>query len=171
MVVFLKVLYWDFYYFLFTFMWKKQTRHFGIQRMNKTWSYSHLNKATFIAPPVSSIPPHFHRYGVLYSETILEKKCFQLLLIFHYFIGVVPPKFLCDLDYICLSFMILNVKWNLLIIGQRWRSTTGEMSNTWWCSSRFCTGTSTISYLHLCEKKKHAILEFSGWTKLEVTHI
>ena len=48
--------------------------------------------------------------------------------------------------------MILNVKWNLLIIGQRWRSTTGEMSNTWWCSSRFCTGTSTISYLHLCEK-------------------
>ena len=48
--------------------------------------------------------------------------------------------------------MILNVKWNLLIIGQRWRSTTGEMSNTWWCSSRFCTGTYTISYLHLCEK-------------------
>ena len=52
--------------------------------------------------------------------------------------------------------MILNVKWNLLIIGQRWRSTTGEMSNTWWCSSRFCTGTSTISYLHLCEKNKHS---------------
>ena len=50
--------------------------------------------------------------------------------------------------------MILNVKWNLLIIGQRWRSTTGEMSNTWWCSSRFCTGSSTISYLHLCEKKQ-----------------
>ena len=48
--------------------------------------------------------------------------------------------------------MILNVKWNLLIIGQRWGSTPGEMSNTWWCSSRFCTGTSTISYLHLCEK-------------------
>ena len=48
--------------------------------------------------------------------------------------------------------MILNVKWNLLIIGQRWRSTPEEMSNTWWCSSRFCTGTSTISYLHLCEK-------------------
>ena len=30
---------------------------------------------------------------------------------------------------------------------------------------------STISYLHLCEKNKHTILEFSGWTKLEVTHI
>ena len=37
--------------------------------------------------------------------------------------------------------MNLNVKLNLLIIGQRWRSTPGEMSNTWWCSSRFCTGT------------------------------
>ena len=48
--------------------------------------------------------------------------------------------------------MILNVKWNLLIIGQRWWSTPGEMSNTRWCSSCFCTGTSTISYLHLCEK-------------------
>ena len=72
---------------------KKQTRQFGIQRMNKTWSYSHLNKATFIAPPVSSIPPNFHRYGVLYSETILKKMFFQLLLIFHYFIGVVPPKY------------------------------------------------------------------------------
>ena len=48
--------------------------------------------------------------------------------------------------------MILNVKWNLLISVQRWGSTPGEMSNTWWCSSSFCTGTSTISYLHLCEK-------------------
>ena len=48
--------------------------------------------------------------------------------------------------------MILNVKWNLLIIVQRWGSTPGEMRNTWWCSSWFCTGTSTISYLHLCEK-------------------
>ena len=47
--------------------------------------------------------------------------------------------------------MILNVKWNLLI-SQRWGSTPGEMRNTWWCSSSFCTGTSTISYLHLCEK-------------------
>ena len=171
MVVFLKVLYWDFYYFLFTFMWKKQTHHFGIQRMNKTWRYSHLNKATFIAPPVSSIPPNFHRYGVLYSGTIYKKiVCnyywfFTILLLWYHL------NLLCDLDYVCLSFMILNVKWNLLIISQRWRSTTGEMSNTWWCSSRFCTGTSTISYLHWCEKNKHAILEFSGWTKLEVTHI
>ena len=48
--------------------------------------------------------------------------------------------------------MILNVKWNLLISLQRWGSTPGEMRNTWWCSSSFCTGTSTISYLHLCEK-------------------
>ena len=48
--------------------------------------------------------------------------------------------------------MILNVKWNLLISVQRWGSTPGEMRNTWWCSSWFCTGTSTISYLHLCEK-------------------
>ena len=61
-------------------------------------------------------------------------------MIFHYFIGVVPPKFIMWSDYVCLSFMILNVKWNLLIIGQRWRSATGEISNTWWCSSRFCTG-------------------------------
>ena len=67
---------------------KKQTHHFGIQRMNKTWRYSHLNKATFIAPPVSSIPPNFHRYGVLYSGTILKKLFFRLFLIFHYFVGV-----------------------------------------------------------------------------------
>ena len=51
--------------------------------------------------------------------------------------------------------MNLNVKLNLLIIGQRWRSTPEEMSNARWGSSRFCTGTSTISYLHLCEKNKH----------------
>ena len=48
--------------------------------------------------------------------------------------------------------MNLNVKLNLLIIGQRWRSTPEEMSNARWCSSRFCTWNSTISYLHLCEK-------------------
>ena len=48
--------------------------------------------------------------------------------------------------------MNLNVKLNLLIIGQRWRSTPEEMSNARWGSSSFCTGTSTISYLHLCEK-------------------
>ena len=48
--------------------------------------------------------------------------------------------------------MNLNVKLNLLIIGQRWRSTPEEMSNVRWCSSRFCTWNSTISYLHLCEK-------------------
>ena len=39
-----------------------------------------------------------------------KKNCFQLFLIFQYFIGVVPPNLLCDLDYVCLSFMILNVK-------------------------------------------------------------
>ena len=140
--------------------------------MNKTWSYSHLNKATFITLPLSVILPNFRRYGVVYSGTILEKKMFfQLFLIFHYFIGVVPLNLLCDLDSVCLSFMNLNVKFNLLIIGQRWRSTPEEMSNARWCSSRFCTWNSTISYLHLCEKNKHTILEFSGWTKLEVTHI
>ena len=48
--------------------------------------------------------------------------------------------------------MNLNVKLNLLIIGQRRRSTPEEMSNARWGSSRFCTWNSTISYLHLCEK-------------------
>ena len=37
--------------------------------------------------------------------------------------------------------MNLNVKLNLLIIGQRWRSTPEEMSNARWGSSRFCTWT------------------------------
>ena len=48
--------------------------------------------------------------------------------------------------------MNLNVKLNRLIICQRRRSTPKEMSNARWCSSRFCTGTYIISYLHLCEK-------------------
>ena len=142
---FLKVLYWDLYYFLFTFMWKKTTRHFGIQRMNKTWSYSHFNKATFIALPVSSIPPNFHRYGVLYSGTIL-KKLFPIIFDFSLFCWCwcwwwcwcsTTLILICDLYYVCLSFMILNVKWNLLISVQRWGSTPGEMRNTWWCSPLF----------------------------------
>ena len=91
--------------------------------------------------------------------------CFNYFWFFTILLVKYHLNLLCDPDNVCLSFMILNVKWNLLIIGQRWRSTTGEMSNTWWCSSRFCTGTSTISYLHLCEKNKHTILEFKRMNK------
>ena len=64
--------------------------------------------------------------------------------------------------------MILNVKWNILTIGQRWRSATGEISNTWWCSSRFCTGTYIISYLHLCEKTNRPIWNSADEQNLKI---
>ena len=133
-----------------------------------TFKQSHVyNTSAFCNPTKFS-----QVWCCVFRNNFSEKKmCFNYFWFFTILLVKYHLNLLCDLDNVCLSFMILNVKWNLLIIGQRWRSTTGEMSNTWWCSSRFCTGTSTISYLHLCEKNKHTILEFSGWTKLEDTHI
>ena len=110
MVVFLKVLYWDFLFHIYIYV-KKTNTPFGIQlfliyiyvkKTNTpfwnsadeqnlkllTFKQSHVyNTSAFCYPP-----PNFHRYGVVYSGQILEKKMFfQLFLIFHYFIGVVPP--------------------------------------------------------------------------------
>ena len=133
-----------------------------------TFKQSHVyNTSAFCNPTKFS-----QVWCCVFRNNFSEKKmCFNYFWFFTILLVKYHLNLLCDPDNVCLSFMILNVKWNLLIIGQRWRSTTGEMSNTWWCSSRFCTGSSTISYLHLCEKNKHTILEFSGWTKLEDTHI
>ena len=60
----------------------------------KLEDYSHLNKATFIALPVSSIPTKFSQIWCVVFRNNFKKYCFQLILIFHYFIVVVPPKFI-----------------------------------------------------------------------------
>ena len=92
MVVFLKVLYWDLQLFHIYIYVKKTNTPFwnSADEQNLkllTFKQSHVyNTSAFC------YPPNFHRYGVVYSGTILEKKMFfQLFLIFHYFIGVVPP--------------------------------------------------------------------------------
>ena len=116
-----------------------------------TFKQSHVyNTSAFCNPTKFS-----QVWCCVFRNNFSEKKmCFNYFWFFTILLVKYHLNLLCDPDNVCLSFMILNVKWNLLIIGQRWRSTTGEMSNTWWCSSRFCTGSSTISYLHLCEKKQ-----------------
>ena len=130
MVVFLKVLYWDSTISYLHLCEKTNTPFWN------SADEQNLKILTFKQSHVYSTSGFFYTIftDMVVFRNNLKKYCFQLIWFFN---------FIATSN---LSFMILNVKW---IIGQRY---PGEMRNTWWCSSSFCTGTSTISYLHLCEK-------------------
>ena len=79
---------------------KKQTRHYETQQINTNKSYPPLNKAVFIALPVTFIQPNVRRDGVLYSGTILATKrnsnffLFFTILILYYHYTVFKLKYL-----------------------------------------------------------------------------
>ena len=82
------------YYFLFTFMWKKQTHPFW-----NSADEQNLKILTFKQSHVYSTSGFFYttKFSQIWCVVFrnnLKKNCFQLLLIFHYFIGVVPTKFI-----------------------------------------------------------------------------
>ena len=100
-----------------------------------------------------------------------RKKLFSIIFDFSLFYWCSTTLILlCDLDYVCLSFMNLNVKWNLLIIANG----GGVPRKKWVMHGGVPQGSVLGLYYFLFTfmwKNKHTILEFSGWTKLEDTHI